>query len=150
MISVNLRNLRKLHKLTQEDVAEKVGVTRQALAKWETGETVPDVLSGMKLAEVYDVSLDALVNYSDEVGGTLIAPKGKHMFGTVTIGERGQIVIPKEAREHFGYKVGNKLVVLGDDESGGIALVKAELFENMINDIMAAMKIGPKKGGGTN
>jgi AbrB family looped-hinge helix DNA binding protein len=51
--------------------------------------------------------------------------KGKHMFGTVKVGERGQIVIPKEAREIFGIKPGDLLLVLGD-EARGLAIVKAD------------------------
>ena len=43
MIGDNLYSLRKLHKLTQEEVSERVGVSRQALAKWESGETMPDI-----------------------------------------------------------------------------------------------------------
>lgn len=50
---------------------------------------------------------------------------GKHMFGTVKIGEKGQILIPKEAREVFGLKPGDKLLMLGD-EKRGIALIKMD------------------------
>ena len=52
-------------------------------------------------------------------------PKGKHIFGTVKVGERGQIVIPKEAREIFDINPGDTLLVLGDEEQG-IAVVKAK------------------------
>jgi AbrB family looped-hinge helix DNA binding protein len=51
--------------------------------------------------------------------------KGRHMFGSVKVGERGQIVIPKEAREIFGIKPGDLLLVLGD-EARGLAIVKAD------------------------
>lgn len=56
------------------------------------------------------------------------APVGKHLWGTITIGSKGQIVIPKKARDTFNLKEGDRLVVLGD-ENEGIALVKAEAFE---------------------
>lgn len=52
-------------------------------------------------------------------------PEGKHLFGFVKIGEKGQILIPKEAREIFGLKPGDKLLLLGDEEQG-LALVKAD------------------------
>ena len=58
LISRNLTALRQYHKYSQEEVAEKVGVTRQAVAKWESGETVPDILNCDALAELYDVSVD--------------------------------------------------------------------------------------------
>ena len=45
-------------------------------------------------------------------------PKGKYIFGTVKVGEKGQIVIPKEARDTFGIKPGDTLLILGDAETG--------------------------------
>ncbi len=62
------------------------------------------------------------------------APKGKHLFGLVKIGEKGQILIPKEAREIFGLRPGDKLLLLGDEERG-LALVKADmakLFDSIL------------------
>ncbi len=53
-------------------------------------------------------------------------PEGKYLFGMVKIGEKGQILIPKEAREVFGLKPGDKLLMLGDIERG-IALVRADM-----------------------
>ncbi|HML67557.1 MAG TPA: AbrB/MazE/SpoVT family DNA-binding domain-containing protein [Clostridia bacterium] len=57
----------------------------------------------------------------------MAAPKGKHLFGTVKVGEKGQIVIPKDAREIFGIQPGDNLVVLGD-EATGLAIMKNEVF----------------------
>ena len=45
-------------------------------------------------------------------------PKGHYVFGTVKVGERGQIIIPKEARETFDIKAGDTLIVLGDEKWG--------------------------------
>lgn len=128
MISQNLTALRQYHKYSQEEVAEKVGVTRQAVAKWEAGETVPDILNCDALAELYDVSMDTLIHYDQEKEHMPIPPRGKHLFGTVKVGERGQIVLPKKARDLFHIKQGDLLVVLGDEnpESAGIALVPGD------------------------
>ena len=120
--------LRKLHNLTQEDVAEKVGVSRQAVAKWESGETMPDLEKSRLLAETFGVSLDDLANFEpDKNLNVSVPPKGKHLFGVVTIGEKGQIVIPAKARKVFNLKAGDQLVVLGD-ETQGLALMKTEGF----------------------
>ena len=120
--------LRKLHNLTQEDVAEKVGVSRQAVAKWESGETMPDLEKSRLLAETFGVSLDDLANFEpDKNLNVSVPPKGKHLFGVVTIGEKGQIVIPAKARKIFSLKAGDQLVVLGD-ETQGLALMKTEGF----------------------
>ena len=83
LIFQNLSALRQYHKYSQEEVAEKVGVSRQAVAKWESGETVPDILNCNALAELYDVSLDSLIHYDQEKEHMPIPPKGKHLFGTV-------------------------------------------------------------------
>ncbi|MDD4700421.1 MAG: AbrB/MazE/SpoVT family DNA-binding domain-containing protein [Oscillospiraceae bacterium] len=64
-------------------------------------------------------------------------PQGKHIFGTVKVGEKGQIVIPKEARKIFNIKPGDNLLLLGD-EAQGIAIVKNDVFEHFANSILNA------------
>lgn len=61
-------------------------------------------------------------------------PSGRYLFGTVKVGERGQIIIPKEARETFGIKAGDTLIVMGD-ESWGLAVTKADILEQYTNDV---------------
>jgi len=63
--------------------------------------------------------------------------KGKYIFGVVKVGERGQIVIPKEARELYNIKAGDSLMVLGDDK--GIAMLKTEVFQDIINQAMGGL-----------
>lgn len=129
-ISRNLSTLRQFHKYSQEDVAARIGVSRQAVARWETGESMPDILNCDALARLYDVELDDLIHYDQQQKGKGIAPKGKHIFGTVRVGERGQIILPKQARDVFNIKPGDLLVVLGDEslEHPGIAMMKEEYF----------------------
>ncbi|MCM1125620.1 MAG: helix-turn-helix domain-containing protein [Lachnospiraceae bacterium] len=139
MLNENLLTLRKLHKLSQEYVADQVGVSRQALAKWESGETSPDIYSCKALADLYDVSLDDLVNFSEENTGLPVPPKGKHIFGVVTVGEKGQIVIPKKARDIFEINPGDHLVVLGDEEQG-IAVIKASEMQKLVQNIQSYLE----------
>jgi AbrB family looped-hinge helix DNA binding protein len=128
MFKDNLVQLRKMKKMTQEGIAEKLGVTRQAVAKWEAGETVPDLDKCRLLAELFGVSLDDLANYEPEENlGLSLPPKGKHLFGVVTVGEKGQIVIPAKARKVFDISAGDRLVILGDEEQG-LAIIKSERF----------------------
>lgn len=137
MIGMNLKHLRKKFKYTQEDIAEKIGVSRQAVAKWENGETVPDINNCLALSKLYGVTLDDLINYSHENEDVGIGPKGKHIFGIVKVGERGQIVIPKKARDIFNISHGDSLLVLGDEEQG-IALVKNENIMQFAQEIFNA------------
>lgn len=128
MISENLYTLRKGKKLSQEQVAEAIGVSRQAVAKWENGEAVPDLTNAAALARLFDVTLDELVEFDSAAAcGLPIVPGGRYMFGTVTVGEKGQIVIPAKARKIFHIRPGDSLVVLGDI-SQGLALLDAQAF----------------------
>ena len=68
-------------------------------------------------------------------------PKGKHVFGTVKLGEKGQIVIPKEARQVFGLSPGDSLLVLGDEENG-IVLAKAEVLNSVALKILGQIDQG--------
>ena len=97
----NLIELRKLNNLSQEDIAEKIGVSRQTLSKYETGESLPDIERCKQLADIFGVTMDDLISYEktdSENLGYGIPPKGKHIFGLVKVGDKGQIVIPAKAR----------------------------------------------------
>lgn len=75
---------------------------------------------------------------TEDLVDEMIAPrkeKTKHLFGSVKVGERGQIVIPKEAREIFDIKPGDILLVLGDVERG-LALVKADIIQEFARKIL--------------
>lgn len=129
-IAENMIYLRRLNQWTLENVAEKINVSRQAISKWEAGDTMPDLVNCLALAKLYNVTLDDFVYFDGKTQDIAIAPKGKHIFGIIMLGERGQIVIPKEARELFHFKSGDKLVVLGDESTNipGIAIVSADPF----------------------
>ncbi|MGE7122506.1 helix-turn-helix domain-containing protein [Peribacillus sp. NPDC046944] len=135
MINMNIKALRIQHQLTQEEVAERLNVSRQVIAKWEKGDSTPDIQYCMELAKLYNVTLDNLVRFKQQENGFGVPPKGKHFFGTATLGERGQIVIPKKARELFQLNPGDTLIILGDEERG-LAIVPEQMlssFFNMVN-----------------
>lgn len=142
-IARNLATLRQLNRYSQEDVAEQIGVSRQAVAKWEAGESIPDIINCDALAQLYNVELNDLIHHNQEETGLNIPPKGKHIFGTVRVGERGQIVLPKETRDLFKIKPGDRLVVLGDEsqEHPGIALMKEDFFLGMVQIFKTALNI---------
>lgn len=128
MISTNIKNLRKKLRLSQEELAEKVGVARQTVAKWENGDALPDIMSCKRLSMIFKVSIDDLLK--TPVGEKGEEAQGKHIFGAVTVGERGQIVIPAKAREIFDIKPGDKVLILGD-VSQGMAMVKLDWFSGL-------------------
>ena len=142
MLRDNLIMLRNVHGYSQEKLAEKINISRQAYAKWEKGETIPDVEKCQKLAEVYGTTIDALLKTEriDGVGVILPAPKGKHMWGSVTMNEHGQIVIPKAVRDNLRLKDGERLIVLSEDNEG-IALIPAQIFEKRMKDVLVFSSI---------
>lgn len=125
-----------MHGFSQESIAERIGISRQAYAKWESGATVPDVEKCSLLAEVYGTTIDSLLKTEtvEGVGTIPPAPRGKSIWGTVTISDRGQMVIPKGAREKYGLTGGQRLIVCGDEI--GIALLPAEAFEEKLRQAM--------------
>ena len=65
--------------------------------------------------------------------------KGYHIFGTAKVGEKGLIVIPKEARKVFGIDPGDTLLILGD-EKNGIIVTKPEVIENIAAEILGNLQ----------
>lgn len=141
MLKDNLLMLRNAHGFSQEEIAEKAGISRQAYAKWESGATIPDVEKCSLLAEVYGTTIDSLVRTEKVEGVGVIppAPMGKNIWGSVTVGDRGQIVIPKGAREKFNITGGSRLIVCSDEV--GIALIRAEEFEGMMKRAIDFMSV---------
>ena len=62
---------------------------------------------------------------------------GKYNFGVVKVGDKGQIVIPRDARKIYDIKPGDSLMMLGDQK--GIALLKTEFFQNIIDQAMEGL-----------
>lgn len=119
----NLKFFRKKKGYTQEQIAEKIGISRQAVAKWERGEALPDIENIMALAEIYEVTVDSLVRNVASYDTAAIGKK--HMFGLVRVNDKGQITLPKQCREVFNIKTSDTLLILGDEDRG-IALVKID------------------------
>lgn len=62
---------------------------------------------------------------------------GKYIFGVVKVGDKGQIVIPKDARTVYGIEPGDVLMLLGDQK--GMALLKTEIFQSVIDQAMEGL-----------
>ena len=74
-------------------------------------------------------------------GGKHILGKGNNqrVFGTAKVGDRGQIVIPKEARELFGIQPGDTLLILGEADTG-LIVSRPEVLNNLANEILNTVK----------
>ncbi len=63
--------------------------------------------------------------------------EGKYIFGVVKVGDKGQIVIPRDARNKYGIKPGDALLMVGDQR--GMALVKTEIFQSAVDQVMEGL-----------
>jgi AbrB family looped-hinge helix DNA binding protein len=70
--------------------------------------------------------------------------KGKFLYGTVTVGERGQIVLPIEARRHFNIKAGDKLMLAGDLKKG-LVIQKASMWKDVALKVLGVLGGGAKE-----
>ena len=125
-ISDNLKLLRASHGYTMEALAEIIDVSRQTIAKWESGESYPDLENCVKLSRLYKVLLDALVNkplwegdVDDFVGNET------KLCGALKLSEEGAIVLPEKVRKIFDMEPGEKVLLLADKKQG-IAIVKCQ------------------------
>lgn len=138
MIGMNIKYLRKKYGYSQEELAEKLDVSRQSVAKWENEESLPDVEKCVLLAQIFETTVELLLVCPFFEGETeaesSIRPDGdgKYIFGIVKVSERGQITLPKHARKVFGIESGDRLLVLGDKKKG-MALAK---IRNPFSDLI--------------
>ena len=132
MISANLRMLRSNSNYTLEEVAEIIGVSRQTIAKWEAGETYPDIENCVKLSALYKVSLDAMVKEPIQLMTDEPNDKGQYMFGIVKVGDDGAIPLPEKAKQLMDIFLCVWMLLLGDNNQG-IAIVKCDGINDYID-----------------
>ncbi len=89
--SEKLQKIRRREGLTQEQFAEKIGVSRQALSKWESGDALPDAVNLMSISRIFNVSIDRLLNDSldlDEPAPEPSKPQGERVSEWSKIGKK--------------------------------------------------------------
>lgn len=137
-----LKALRSEARMTQEELAEKMNVSRQSVAKWESGESVPDVLKCGELAKIFNVSIEDIARSFMGLDQSIM-PKNKYIFGKCVIVDN-RIVIPNEALRVFGLKNGDELVLFGDVEQG-MALSPIKSVNSFVQEFVNAPTFGEKK-----
>ena len=127
-ISDNLSFLRHKNGYTLETLAEIMSVSRQTIAKWEIGDSLPDIINCARLASLYKISLDELV-YKPlrDLTANDFSPKHDRVCGVVEISPEGNINMPDSVMEMFDINAGDKILLLAD-KAQGIALVKCNFF----------------------
>lgn len=131
--SEKLKEIRKNEGLSQEQLAEKIGVSRQAITKWETGKGLPDIENMVIIAEIFKTTLDELLKDS-----AAKQEKKTPVFVSETIYDI-------DCEKHFDVDVGNAAAITlssGTDEKLHIRLL-SETFENL--GTMFKIKLDEKK-----
>lgn len=132
MLHENLLQYRKMLRLSQEEIAERIGVSRQAYAKWEAGTTTPELKYCRMLADLFEITLDALVEERDL---RREGPPGKYVLGVVAVDDNDCIRLPEKAMLLFGLRPGERLLLLGDEKQG-LALVPYAQYEQFARHIL--------------
>jgi len=124
-IAENLRLLRTRRGDSLEAVAEIIGVSRQAVAKWESGETYPDIVNCLRLARLYKISLDELVAAQLQPA---VEEKQEKVMGMARLSDSYGLTLPQNIVTLFDIQAGENLLLLADKQQG-IALVKCPPLE---------------------
>lgn len=131
--SEKLKEIRKNEGLSQEQLAEKIGVSRQAITKWETGKGLPDVENIVILAEIFKITLDELLR------GSVV--KQEHETTVYT----SETIYDIDCKKHFDVNIGSAATIIlssGTDEKLHVKLF-SETIENL--DTMFKIKLDEKK-----
>ena len=131
--SEKLKEIRKKEGLSQEQLAERIGVSRQAITKWETGKGLPDVENMVIIAEIFKTTLDDLLR-----GSAVKQEQEKPVFISETIYDIN-------CEKHFDVNIGNAATIIlssGTDEKLHIKL-SSETFENL--NTMFKIKLDEKR-----
>ena len=131
-ISDNLRTLRMASRRSLEDVAEIIDVSRQTVSKWESGESYPDIEKCVRLAKLYNVSLDALVNKTVSELVNDAPEDDKYVFGLTRLTDSGTIRLPQKAIDIFELTTDDVLLVVGD-KAQGMAIIKCDGANDFID-----------------
>ena len=119
--SEKLKEIRKKEGISQEQLAERIGVTRQAITKWETGKGLPDVENMVIIAEIFKTTIDELL--MDSV--TKAAPE--------TVVYTSETIYDIDCEKHFDVNIGSAAAIMlssGDDEKLHVKL-SSETLENL-------------------
>lgn len=140
-MSEGLKQLRNMMRMTQEELGEKMNVSRQTVAKWENGESIPDVAKCSELSKIFNLSLDDIASFFIKKGeDSRHNPKNKFFFGTCVINSN-KIALPESALKQFDLNNGDELLLIGDTTQG-LALVSKTGFAVFASQVLNSSVFG--------
>lgn len=130
----NISNLRRKAEMTQEDLSIKMNVTAQAVSKWETGISLPDIETLIRLAEIFGVSLDELVNGKGHITEVKSADSEK-------IEKRILLISVNENETSITVRVPVALLIKAE-ESGNLSALVGDASAGPVESVMELIKSG--------
>jgi transcriptional regulator with XRE-family HTH domain len=135
-ISEKISSLRKAHNLTQEALGEAVGVSPQAVSKWEKGDSLPDISVIADLCRVLGISADALLGSEGNMTAELYIDKAKHLSkGVLTKAKLANRFLAADPSEYkgFGFCISDATGFYATDNRGfGVYFTDIEYIKNMM------------------
>lgn len=107
-VGKNIKKFRKERNMTQEELAEKMNVTRQAISNWETAKTEPDVDTLTRLADVFEVSVEEMIYGAKKEGDkvkNIIIDHGRHAKGGIGFGACLAMIISYVKWKSIGWAI---------------------------------------------
>lgn len=127
--------------MTQEELAEKMNVSRQTVAKWEAGDSIPDIAKCSVLASIFNLYLDDIADmFIDRDGERSMHPKNQYFLGISKI-ENRTVVLPENAMKMYGFKEGDVLLILGNSSQGISLASKNNLSDYEEKKLLAHCKM---------
>ncbi len=140
-MSEGLKQLRSSMRMTQEELAEKMNVSRQTIAKWENGESVPDVVRCSELSKIFNLSLDEIASFFiKNEKGKQYNPKNKFFFDKCVV-DNNHIVLSDSTLKQFNLNNGDEILLLGDT-SRGLAFVSKTGFAALVSQLLDSAFVG--------
>ena len=151
MLGENIKTYRQKKGYTQEEVANRLHVTRQTISKWETGETIPDIRQCKRLAVLYQMSLDELIEigerYNKNVATLAVAMRScTHPQNGGTITNLPDGIMEIGMGQHGEGGGGQKPLVSADDTAAEMVDLLCQQLQPKAGDKMLLIINGTRRG----
>jgi methanogenic corrinoid protein MtbC1 len=142
IISVNIKNLRKINKYTQKQIAELLGVAQTTIANYENGVRMPDAEMLQKIADLFDISLDHLLGREEKDSNMKDENQLSEVYGN------GLINKEKSYKDYITFllegnsKAARELVIKCYENGGSIGVIYFDIFEKALKEIGSLWESG--------
>ena len=146
-LNEKIKTYRKIFDLSQEQLAEKLNVSRQVITKWESDNGLPDIENLKSLSKTFNVSIDYLLNEDEEIFYLFTAQKNPNpfdIFSTCIIALTNKRIMVVQKRVIFGYNLKSVTPDLFNDFSVYKGIIWGKVYIDTVKEFIALSNIDPK------